>query len=73
MDQIQEQVDVQTDDLGAYELPELTPGTYFLSVRATPWYAVHPPSTAGAKDKTAVDRSLDVAYPVTYYPDVADS
>ena len=43
VDQIQEQVDVQTDDLGAYELPELTPGTYFLSVRATPWYAVHPP------------------------------
>ncbi len=25
------------------------------------------------KDKTAVDRSLDVAYPVTYYPDVTDS
>ena len=63
----------ETDDLGAYELPGLTPGAYFLSVRATPWYAVHPPSTAGAQDKTAVNRSLDVAYPVTYYPDVTDS
>jgi protocatechuate 3,4-dioxygenase beta subunit len=73
VDQIRGRVGAQTDDLGAYELPGLTPGTYYLSARATPWYAVHPPSTSGAQDKAAVDRSLDVAYPVTYYPDVTDS
>jgi hypothetical protein len=61
----------QTDDLGTYELTNLIPGTYFLSARATPWYAVHPPSNSGPNEK--VDRSLDVAYPVTYYADVTDS
>jgi Carboxypeptidase regulatory-like domain len=73
VDQIRMRASAETDDLGDYELPELTPGTYFLSARATPWYAVHPPSTSGAQDKAAVDRSLDVAYPVTYYSDVTDS
>jgi hypothetical protein len=72
VDQIQERNAAQTDDLGTYELPGLMPGTYFLSVRATPWYAVHPPSTSGPREKAAVDRSLDVVYPVTYYPDVTD-
>jgi hypothetical protein len=73
VDQIRARGGTQTDDLGTYELPELTPGTYFLSARAIPWYAVHPPSTSGVQDKAAVARSLDVAYPVTYYPDVTDS
>jgi carboxypeptidase family protein len=62
----------QTDDLGAYELPSLSPGTYYLSATAQPWYAVHPerdPSQSEAK----VDSALDVAYPITYYPDVTDS
>jgi protocatechuate 3,4-dioxygenase beta subunit len=72
VDQIQERSAAQTDDLGTYELPGLMPGTYFLSARATPWYAVHPPSTFGTREKATVDRSLDVAYPVTYYPDVTD-
>lgn len=62
----------QTDDLGAYELPNLTPGTYFLSASATPWYAMHPSTASGTKRDVA-DRSLDVAYPVTYYADVTDS
>src|SRR5579863_297495 len=62
----------QTDDLGMYELPSLSPGTYYLSATAQPWYAVHPerdPSQSEAK----VDSALDVAYPITYYPDVTDS
>jgi uncharacterized surface anchored protein len=74
VDQIQARNAAQTDDLGAYDLPNLIPGTYFLSVRATPWYAVHPPEDSGGpKSAMAVDRSLDVAYPVTYYPDATDS
>ncbi|MGB8732645.1 MAG: carboxypeptidase-like regulatory domain-containing protein [Candidatus Sulfotelmatobacter sp.] len=63
----------QTDDLGEYELTPLRPGTYFLSASGKPWYAVHPPSPSGGQEITAIERSLDVAYPVTYYPDVTDA
>ena len=74
VDQIQPRNVAQTDDLGAYDLPSLVPGTYFLSVSATPWYAVHPPEDLqGPKSEIAVDRSLDVAYPLTYYTDATNS
>lgn len=59
-----------TDDQGAYEVTPLEEGTYFVSVRATPWYAVHP---ATGRDSSLVDRSLDVAYPVTYYGDTTQA
>jgi hypothetical protein len=65
----------QTDDEGSYEITPLMPGTYFLSARATPWYAVHPnvqPSEQSAGPHE-LDRSLDVAYPVTYYAGVTDA
>ncbi|MGA8492795.1 MAG: carboxypeptidase-like regulatory domain-containing protein [Terriglobales bacterium] len=61
-----------TDDLGAYEFAQLDAGSYFLSATAQPWYALHPRSSRqpGADNlPTAVDQSLDVAYPVTYYGD----
>jgi hypothetical protein len=83
VDQIHQFRSAQTDDLGVYEVTPLRPGTYFLSANAKPWYAVHPPSEPRqsqstnlmseadlAEDPPAVDRSLNVAYPVTYYPDV---
>jgi len=60
----------RTDDQGAYEATQLDAGTYFISVRAAPWYAVHPVS---GRDPSAVDRSLDVAYPVTYYGDTTQT
>ncbi len=74
-DQIRQSRSSQTDDLGAYELTPLAPGTYFLSATAKPWYAVHPNSQENGLhvETAAVDRSLDVAYPMTYYADVADS
>jgi carboxypeptidase family protein len=56
-----------TDDQGSYEATPLAQGTYFVAVNATPWYAVHPVTGHDA----GVDRSLDVAYPITYYGDVA--
>ena len=56
----------QTNDLGEFEIPDLAPGTYFLSARAHPWYAVHPQSGT-ARTPSDFDRSLDVAYPITYY------
>jgi hypothetical protein len=57
-----------TDDRGTYEFIPLDSGTYFLSVTATPWYGVHPPSMVQeGMPPAAVDRSLDVVYPTTFY------
>jgi hypothetical protein len=66
---------VTTDDLGAYELGPQTPGTYFVSARAMPWYAIHPASSEARGEALhgRVDPALDVAYPVTYYGDVTDA
>lgn len=79
VDRIHQFRSASTDDQGAYEFTLLRPGTYFVSVSATPWYAVHPPSNPESFGKNQpdaanpVDRSLDVAYPVTYYADVTDT
>ncbi len=59
-----------TDDQGVYEAAPLVAGTYFVAVHATPWYAVHPVT---GHDSATVDRSLDVAYPITYYGDTTVS
>jgi len=59
-----------TDDQGSYEFAALTPGNYFLSVTARPWYAVHPvssPAEGAGNAPPGVARSLDVAYPTTYF------
>jgi hypothetical protein len=80
VDQVRQASAAQTDDQGAFELPSLNPGTYFVSAHAKPWYAVHPsshpPQSAQESDSGAsdnFDHSLDVAYPLTYYPDVTDA
>jgi Carboxypeptidase regulatory-like domain len=65
-----------SDDQGAYEFSPLDVGTYFLSVSATPWYAVHPATAVpeGAPAAPAVvDRGLDVVYPTTYYAGATES
>jgi protocatechuate 3,4-dioxygenase beta subunit len=61
----------QTNDQGDYEIASLMPGTYFLSVHATPWYAVHasPQAETAGVPPVSVDPSLDVTYPLTYYGD----
>ena len=80
VDKIHQFRNAQTDDQGVYEIAPLMPGTYFLSATASPWYAVHSNAelaNAGPEGKSAssraIDRSLDVAYPVTYYADVTDA
>jgi protocatechuate 3,4-dioxygenase beta subunit len=82
VDQIHQSRGAQTDDQGEYELPSLTPGTYFLSASAKPWYAIHPQteqrgSRSGRKTSPDppenFDHSVDVAYPVIYYADVTDA
>jgi len=65
----------RTDDQGSYEFTPLDAATYFLSVSATPWYAVHSASSlqqGAASTPAVVDQSLDVAYPVTYYKDATE-
>jgi Carboxypeptidase regulatory-like domain len=62
-----------TDDQGHYEATPLDEGTYFVSAKASPWYAIHPTSSGGASRFSQVDSSLDVAYPITYYGDVTDA
>lgn len=65
-----------TNNRGEYEFISLAPGTYFLSVTATPWYAVHPaPETPGVfmAYRQNIDPALDVAYPLTFYPHALSS
>jgi hypothetical protein len=63
-----------TDDRGAYEFASLDANSYFLSVSARPWYAVHPPVIAQeGMPPAAVDRFLDVVYPTTFYAGVTDT
>ncbi|MFZ0863368.1 MAG: carboxypeptidase-like regulatory domain-containing protein [Candidatus Sulfotelmatobacter sp.] len=80
VDQIRQYRGAQTDDEGAYEVAGVMPGTYFLSASAKPWYAVHPRSNSPGSvpdgkpaDTPNVDRSFDVAYPLTYYADVTEA
>jgi hypothetical protein len=75
---------VGTDDQGYYHFPHLEPGTYYVAVSARPWYAQYSPQrsdrsqpmqlldgdTARAHSEAA---QLDVAYPLTFYPDTDDS
>jgi Carboxypeptidase regulatory-like domain len=72
-DQIHQVHSAQTDDQGMYEITPVTAGTYFVSASGKPWYAVYPSSETERQGTASVDRSLDVAYPVTYYPDVTEA
>ena len=71
--QIQPITESTTDDQGAYEATKLGDGTYFVSVHAKPWYAVHPAPSQDRALPAAVDSSLDVAYPITYYGDATEA
>jgi len=64
-----------TDDQGRWEVTPLDEGTYFVSAKASPWYAVHPTTSSegGASAPVQVDASLDVAYPITYYGDATEA
>jgi hypothetical protein len=61
-----------TDDRGYFDVGVLRPGIYFISVTATPWYAVHPGTAQGATAST-VSQALDVAYPTTFYGGATES
>jgi hypothetical protein len=63
-----------TDDRGRYELTNLAPGEYRLSVTAQPWYAARPQiQRGGTNDASGLDPSLDFAYAQTWFPGVDDA
>jgi protocatechuate 3,4-dioxygenase beta subunit len=73
--QIQRSIGAETNDLGEYEVTPLMPGTYYVSVSARPWYAMHPSGQGEAPGlaPVSIDPSLDVTYPLTYYGDDTES
>jgi Carboxypeptidase regulatory-like domain len=64
-----------SDDLGYFDFSGLMPGKYFLSVSATPWYAVNVASAQLSNNGSGagVSPALDVAYPVTYYSSATEA
>jgi hypothetical protein len=76
------QAQQQTNDLGEYRFAHLFAGRYFVAVQAQPWYAQTgfiyvPVETSGSHDFSHMpggksDPSLDVVYPITFYPGVTD-
>jgi Carboxypeptidase regulatory-like domain len=65
-----------TDDQGRYHFAHLKPGAFYIVVSARPWYA-QPPfmGRVGSGDWYIApgNEALDMAYPLTFYPDVTDS
>ena len=59
-----------TDDRGAFEIADIEPGAYFLSVSAQPWYANQQRGRPGSGSGNA---ALDLVYPTLFYPDVTDA
>jgi hypothetical protein len=74
----------QTNDLGEYRFAHLLAGKYYVAVQAQPWYAQSGFNYVPVETETAnfrafsrrrpgkLDPALDVVYPVTFYPGVAD-
>ncbi len=72
-----------TNDQGFYHFPHLGPGTYYVALSGRPWYAQADPQgrhgAQGLADPEIAARvqqeaaQLDVAYPLTFYPDADDS
>jgi hypothetical protein len=63
----------RTDDRGMYEIANLAPGSYRLSVHAVPWYTAQQPMMRGnTPDTPSIDPSLDLAYSTTWFPGASD-
>ncbi len=61
---------------GAFEFLNLPPGRYYLFASARPWYSVPVPLTARdahSNYRAAIDPTVQVLYPDTFYPDTTDA
>jgi len=63
----------QTDDRGMYELANLSPGSYRLTVQAHPWYAQVAQQGGASATGPSLDPSLDFAFPLTWFPGSTDA
>jgi Carboxypeptidase regulatory-like domain len=69
-----------TDEEGRYRFRSLPRGSYYLAVSAQPWYAQYAQSfgfsfrdaAAAAQKPGLPNSSLDLTYPITYYPNATD-
>lgn len=62
----------QTNDEGMFYFLHMEPAIYVIAVTARPWYA-RPHRANGTPDAAdAATSSLDVAYPLTFYPGTTD-
>lgn len=68
---IERRAQSQSNDLGEYYFGHLGPGAYYLAVSAQPWYRRYLQGLrrgSGMQKGSDLDPSLDVAYPLLYYP-----
>jgi len=63
-----------SDDRGYYDFSLLRPGTYYVAVKAKPWYAMRaPPQSTGDEGSSHISAGIDVAYPTTFYGGATES
>jgi hypothetical protein len=67
-----------TDDQGRYHFNHLSTGIYYLAASAQPWFRQYVRPTVsidsnGTRKVQEIDPALDVAYPITYYPNTTDA
>ncbi len=63
-----------TDSDGSFHFAGLAPGTYYVAVSGRPWYAPNGFVVGGmTQNQPAPPAELDVAYPVTYYPNATSA
>jgi hypothetical protein len=64
-----------TNDRGFFEFDGLQPGDYRIKVMAVVWYAMEAQQNRSnpESDQHPLDPSLDVTYPLTWYPGTSDS
>ena len=69
------------DDAGRYRFDHLDPGKYFVAVMARPWFAQYVQRSSQNVDldgqqstpQPPLRPDLDVAYPLTFYPEASDA
>ena len=73
MDRVSPVTTANSDDRGYFDAGGLRPGTFYVAVTATPWYAVHAQAGSDSGGAPNIPASLDVAYPMTFYGGATDA